>query len=99
MWKDPILVRLAILASWVIHIVSSPESDRSNAIYPVEIMPSWLQIIAHINPLTYEVDALRALMLVGGASAFGLALDLLVLLGATALLTVIGGWLYPRVAT
>ena len=32
----------------------------SNAIYPIVMMPAWLQVIARINPLTYEVDALRA---------------------------------------
>jgi hypothetical protein len=31
-------------------------------------MPGWLQLIAHINPVTYAVDALRAL-LVGGRTA------------------------------
>ena len=33
----------------------------SNAIYPLSLMPDWLKAIAHANPLTYEVDALRAL--------------------------------------
>jgi ABC-2 type transport system permease protein len=35
----------------------------SNAIYPLSLMPVWLNAISHMNPLTYEVDALRALML------------------------------------
>ena len=26
-------------------------------------MPSWLQAVSHVNPLSYEVDALRGLLL------------------------------------
>jgi ABC-2 type transport system permease protein len=71
----------------------------SNAIYPIAIMPAWLQVLARVNPLTYEVDALRTLMLVGGVSAFGLATDFGILLTVTAILVIIGGRLYARVAT
>jgi len=70
----------------------------SNAIYPVAIMPNWLQIIAHSNPLSYEVDALRSLMLAGGASTTGLVWDFLILFVVTTLLVLIGAKLYPRVA-
>jgi ABC-type polysaccharide/polyol phosphate export permease len=31
--------------------------------YPLSLMPAWLRAVSHANPLTYEVDALRALML------------------------------------
>jgi ABC-2 type transport system permease protein len=40
----------------------------SNAIYPISTMPGWLQAISRGNPLTYEVDALRSLMVIGGVS-------------------------------
>ena len=51
----------------------------SNAIYPIEIMPDWLKWIAHVNPLTYEVDGLRVSMLAGAASGFGFGVDFAVL--------------------
>ena len=70
----------------------------SNAIYPISIMPGWLQVISYINPLTYEVDALRSLMLAGGTSQYGIGLDLLILVLATTILVAIGARLYPRVA-
>jgi ABC-2 type transport system permease protein len=35
----------------------------SNALYPVEVMPGWLQAISRVNPLSYEVSALRGLLL------------------------------------
>ncbi len=79
-------------------VMTMPLFFASNAIYPIAIMPSWLRVIARANPLTYEVDALRALMLPGGAATYGLGLDILVLVGVTALLIAIAGRLYPKVA-
>ncbi len=79
-------------------VLTMPLFFASNAIYPISMMPVWLQVVSHINPLTYEVDALRALMLAGGTSTYGLGLDLGILLAATALLVIIGGRLYPHVA-
>jgi len=60
-------------------------------------MPGWLRIISHINPLTYEVDALRTLMLVHGASSFGLILDFGVLLAAVVILMILSARLYPNI--
>jgi ABC-2 type transport system permease protein len=80
-------------------VITMPLFFASNAIYPISIMPRWLQIVSRGNPLTYEVDALRTLMLAGGASQYGLWLDFSVLIVATAVLVSIGAWLYPRVAT
>ena len=78
-------------------LITMPLFFASNAIYPISIMPDWLRVIAHVNPLTYEVDALRALMLEGGTSTYGLGPDIVVLLVATAALVIIGGRLYPSV--
>ena len=47
---------------------------------------------AHGSPrqsARYEVDALRALMIAGGVSAFGLVTDFVVLVGTTALLVIV----------
>lgn len=78
-------------------LLTMPLFFASNAIYPISVMPSWLQAISQVNPLTYEVDALRALMVVGGTSVYGIALDLGFLLATTALLIIAGGRLYARV--
>lgn len=80
-------------------VLTMPFFFASNALYPISIMPGWLKVIAHINALTYQVDALRALMLSGGSSSFGLPLDFGVLVMTTTVLVIISGWLYPRAAT
>ncbi len=77
-------------------VLTMPLFFASNALYPVSMMPTWLQVLSQINPLTYEVDALRTLMVVGGASAYGLGADFGVLLLTTAVLVFIGARLYPR---
>lgn len=79
-------------------VLTMPLFFASNAIYPISLMPGWLKVISHLNPLTYEVDALRALMLTGGTSVFGLGLDMGILLMVAALLVIIGGRMYPRIA-
>lgn len=78
-------------------VLTMPLFFASNAIYPIAIMPAWLQVIAIANPLTYMVGGLRVLMLGIGMSFSGLALDFTVLFVVTTILVCIGGWLYPRV--
>lgn len=80
-------------------ILTMPLFFASNAIYPLSVMPDWLRIVAHINPLTYEVDALRRLMVVGGTSVYGVGADLGILLAASAVLIILAGRLYPTVVT
>jgi ABC-2 type transport system permease protein len=80
-------------------VLTMPLFFASNAIYPISLMPNWLQIVSHANPLTYEVDALRALMLAHRTSSLGLVLDFSILLVATVIAVFIGAKVYPRVAT
>lgn len=79
-------------------VLTMPLFFASNAIYPISIMPGWLQLISHANPLTYEVDALRALMLAGGTSTYGIGLDVGILIVAMGALVVLAARLYPNVA-
>ncbi|MCL4562501.1 MAG: ABC transporter permease [Chloroflexi bacterium] len=78
-------------------LLTMPLFFASNAIYPISMMPSWLQVISRVNPLTYEVDALRTLMLAGGTSTYGVGVDLIVLLIVTAAMVILGAFLYPKV--
>ncbi len=78
-------------------LLTMPLFFASNAIYPISIMPGWLQAISQVNPLTYEVDALRALMVVGAPTVYGVMLDLAILLATCAILVIAGARLYPRV--
>jgi ABC-2 type transport system permease protein len=79
-------------------LLTMPLFFASNALYPVSLMPTWLQAIAGGNPLTYLVDALRLLMLPGYSAEFPLALDFGALMLAMVILVLIGARLYPRLA-
>lgn len=80
-------------------LLTMPLFFASNAIYPTTIMPDWLKRVAHVNPLTYEVDGLRTVMLVGSERNFGLPLDFAVLIAVLALLVLVAGRMYPRIVT
>jgi ABC-2 type transport system permease protein len=76
-------------------VITLPLFFASNAIYPIAIMPGWLQVVARVNPLSYMVDGLRSLMLAG--SWTGVGLDILILAASTLVISVISAWMYPKV--
>jgi len=78
-------------------VLTMPLFFASNAIYPISIMPGWLQVISQINPLTYEVDALRSLMVIGGSTIYGIVPDLAILLLAMTTMVLLAARLYPKV--
>jgi len=43
--------------------ITMPLFFASNALYPVDVMPTWLRVVSYGNPLTYEVAALRGLLI------------------------------------
>ena len=75
--------------------ITLPLFFASNAIYPISIMPPWLQIVAKVNPLSYMVDGLRALLISGNYR--NLPLDILVLLIAALSMSVLSAKMYARV--
>ncbi|MFJ4688960.1 ABC transporter permease [Streptomyces sp. NPDC091377] len=75
--------------------ITMPLFFASNALYPVDIMPGWLQAVSKANPLSYEVDALRGL-LIGTPSH--LALDFGVLAFAAAVGIAVASSLLGRLA-
>ncbi len=79
-------------------LMTMPLFFASNAIYPIALMPGWLQVLSRVNPLTYMIDALRELM-TGQTGQFGLGLDFIVLTISSLVLVTIGASLYKRVIT
>jgi ABC-2 type transport system permease protein len=75
--------------------ITMPLFFSSSALYPTNVMPGWLQVISRINPLSYEVDALRGLLI---GTATTMWLDVVVLFGATILSIACAALLLPRLA-
>lgn len=80
-------------------VLTMPLFFASSAIYPISLMPNWLHGVALVNPLTYQVDALRMFMLPGYQTNFGLATDFGVQLVAFAVLLFIAARMYPKILT
>ena len=76
-------------------VITLPLFFASNAIYPIQIMPSWLQAAARINPLSYMVDGLRSLLVSGVTT--GILLDIGILLAATLIISAVSAYMYPKV--
>ncbi len=65
--------------------ITMPLFFASNALYPIDVMPPWLMVISRVNPLSYQVDALRGLMV-------GTPTSLLVDFGVLIVTAAIGIW-------
>jgi ABC-2 type transport system permease protein len=78
-------------------LVTMPLFFASSALYPVSIMPGWLQVFARGNPMSYLVDGLRGLLL-DPSYAHGL-MDGMVLLAAALFVWAIATRQYPRLLT
>lgn len=62
-------------------------------LFPVSILPDWLQFVAQLNPVTYALDAMRAALL-GGASLSNLWRPLSVLLLFATVLLPLSMWAF-----
>jgi ABC-2 type transport system permease protein len=47
----------------VMNLITLPLMFASNAFFPTNIMPSWLQTVAQVNPMTYTTDAVRQFLI------------------------------------
>ena len=75
-------------------LITLPLLFASNALYSVSIMPGWLQGVAQVNPLTYQVEILRHLLV--GVGPDRLLLDAAVLLGGTIVTVALATRTFPR---
>lgn len=78
-------------------VMIMPLFFASNALYPLNDMPHWIKVFSHFNPLTYQVDALRAFMTPGQTSHFGLLTDFGVVGLYFIFFLVISTWLFPKI--
>jgi ABC-2 type transport system permease protein len=75
--------------------ITMPLFFASNAIYPLSLMPGWLKAVAIVNPLSYVVDAMRALLVTGDFSS--LPQDMFALLITTAVLVTLASFSFRKI--
>jgi ABC-2 type transport system permease protein len=76
-------------------LIMMPLFFASSALYPLSVMPGWLHVVARVNPLTYEVQGLRQ-MLVGVGGHGEVWLDFLVVAGFFAVMLAAATRAYPK---
>ena len=47
----------------IINLLNLPLLFASNALFPVKIMPGWLQDVVKVNPVSYAIDGIRQLLI------------------------------------
>jgi len=73
----------------IINLINLPLLFASNALFPTKIMPTWLQDVVKVNPVSYANDATRQL-LIGATGMNNLLVDFAVLIGFAAILSAVG---------
>ncbi len=79
----------------IVNFFIMPIFFLSGALFPLIGLPSVVSFLAHIDPLTYGVDAIRG-ALVGG-NFFSLSTDALVLTLVTASFVALGSYLFGKI--
>jgi len=79
----------------IMNFLIMPLFFLSGALFPLEGLPKVLSIITKLNPLSYGIDAFRALLI--NSSHFGLGLDLIVLSIITAIFLFLGSYFFKKI--
>ena len=78
----------------IMNFVIMPLLFLSNAFFPAEKLPSWMQVISSANPLSYAVDSMRFLLI--GQSSFSIISNVSVLAVFLAGFVLIAAYLFDR---
>lgn len=79
----------------VINFLGMPLFMLSPALFPLELLPSWLAFVAKLNPVTYSVLLIRQMM-TGTAQPFSIALEVAVICGFVVAMVAIASYVFTR---
>jgi ABC-2 type transport system permease protein len=79
----------------VMNFMVMPIFFLSGALYPLSNLPKALAVLTRLDPLTYGVDGVRGALI--GVTHFGVAADVVVLVGVAALLLGAGAWRFSKI--
>jgi ABC-2 type transport system permease protein len=79
----------------IMNFLVMPIFFLSGALYPLRELPAPLAVLTRLDPLTYGVDGMRAMLI--GASHFSIAADVGVLALFGAVFLVLGAWRFSKV--
>ena len=79
----------------VVNILTVPMLFMSSALFPLQFVPPWLRMLAHLNPVTYAIDPMRTLMIQGWLWG-SISKDLAVVLAFSALVAGVSTTIFVR---
>ena len=74
----------------LINLINLPLLFASNALFPLSIMPHWLQDVVRVNPVSYANDAVRQLLIGSTVHLAPLWVDFSVLIAFAVILSAVG---------
>lgn len=79
----------------IVNFLIMPLFFLSGALFPLEGLPSFINLLVKLNPLSYGVDGLRGA--ITGVSHFGMGFDLMILSICGLGLIALGGYLFSKI--
>jgi ABC-2 type transport system permease protein len=79
----------------IMNFLVMPLFFLSGALFPLNNLPKFMEVVTQIDPLTYGVDALRGALI--GVSHFSIGFDIAVLVCISTILCGIGAYLFSKV--
>ena len=79
----------------IVNFLGMPLFMLSPALFPLELVPDWLAIIAKLNPVTYSVLLIRGMM-TGTIQTVSVALDLAVISGFVIVMVALASYVFTR---
>ena len=79
----------------IVNFLVMPLFFLSGALFPLDNLPKAIDVVIHIDPLSYGVDAFRFLLI--GTSHFGFATDVFALLAFTLIFLALGSYSFSKI--
>lgn len=79
----------------IMNFLMMPLFFLSGSLFPLSGLPSFIQLLTYINPLTYGVDGLRGVLAV--SAHFSLPMDFSLLVVMTLIVLTVGSYLFSKI--
>jgi len=79
----------------IMNFLVMPLFFLSGSLFPLQNVPKALEIVARFDPLSYGIDAMRALLI--NTTHFGLGLDIVILLIFTVIFLALGSYFFSKI--
>jgi len=79
----------------IINFLGMPLFMLSPALFPLELLPSWLAFVAKLNPVTYSVLLIREMM-TGTVQAGSVAMEVVVIVGFVGIMVALASYVFTR---